>query len=409
MGVLSLLFTAAYVGKFLGLAITWTIVFVIGSSASATYLVLSPLALSERLRNRILFAKVKRRTVFLATAYAPIVAAISYWIYQAGSVEALPVFPYFIGIFYAWILGQAYFIANPVTHAMIRIEKGLVGKSLVKKITRTFGITVLFLPIAPIAFGIWEISSWANRNYMSISGASTDILSWTLAITMILVATYLLTARWGWKNIKNGRPEAAVFAGGTFAIVWAYLLYRAANMLMGIVTQNQTPSPAIDVGLMAISIFGAMQTFARKAVNLADRKWEQMLPFLVFSFGSVYAVAQFYFIIQGTYTRAGLSAIINGAVFAVGIVILMLLLRTNLKVSNAGSVAQPETSSSEPADSPPAKLTGSNETPQSMDDSSNFEPTGLPEASQESDAIPEVQNTERPDLSYEDGSSSDNQ
>jgi hypothetical protein len=83
---------------------------------------------------------------------------------------------------------------------------------------------------------------------------------------------------------------------------------------------------------MVVSIFGAMQTFARKTVNRADRRWSQVLPFLVFSFGSVYAVAQFYFILQGSLTRAGLSVIVNGIVFAVGTLTLMLLLRSHLKI-----------------------------------------------------------------------------
>jgi hypothetical protein len=137
---------------------------------------------------------------------------------------------------------------------------------------------------------------------------------------------------WGWKNIKNGRPQAAIFAGGTFVVVWGYLLYRATTLLMGLVSQNEPSNAIIDAGLMVVSIFGAMQTFARKTVNRADRRWSQVLPFLVFSFGSVYAVAQFYFILQGSLTRAGLSVIVNGIVFAVGTLTLMLLLRSHLKI-----------------------------------------------------------------------------
>ena len=332
MAVLSFLFGASYVGRALGLASTWTIVFVIGASASATYLVLAPLALSEKFRNKILFTNMKRRVVILAAVFGPIVAGISYWIYQAGSVEALPVFPYFIAIFYAWILSQAYFIANPVTHAMLKFEEGVVGKGFVKRMMRTLGTTVLFLPIAPLAFGVWEISSWANQNYANVRGASTDVLVWTMVVTLALVATYFLTVMWGWKNIKNGRPQAAIFAGGTFVVVWGYLLYRAATLLMGFISQNEPSNAIIDAGLMVVSIFGAMQTFARKTVNRADRKWGQVLPFLVFSFGSVYAVAQFYFILQGSFTRAGLSVLVNGVVFAVGTLTLMLLLRSHLKI-----------------------------------------------------------------------------
>lgn len=335
MGVLSFLFGASYVGRALGLASTWTVVFVIGASASATYLVLAPLALSEKFRSTILFTKMKRRVTILALVFGPVAAGISYWIYQTGSVEALPVFPYFIAIFYAWILSQAYFIANPVTHAMLKFENGVVGKGIVKKMMRTLGMTVLFVPIAPLAIGIWEISSWASQNYANIRGASSDILVWAMVVTLALVATYFLTVMWGWKNIKNGRPQAAIFAGGAFVVVWGYLLYRATTLLMGLVTQNEPSNAIIDAGLMVVSIFGAMQTFARKTVNRADRRWSQVLPFLVFSFGSVYAVAQFYFILQGSLTRAGLSVLVNGIVFAVGTLTLMLLLRSHLKIPSS--------------------------------------------------------------------------
>jgi len=332
MGILTFLFGASYVGRVLGLASTWTLVFVIGASASATYLVLAPLALSERFRTSILFTNMKRRVIILTLVFGPVAAGISYWIYQAGSVEALPVFPYFIAIFYAWILSQAYFIANPVTHAMHKFEEGVVGKGFVKRMMRTLGMTVLFLPIAPLVFGVWEVSSWANQNYSNIQGASTDILVWTMVVILALVATYFLTVKWGWKNIKNGRPQAAIFAGGTFVVVWGYLLYRATTLLMGFVSQNEPSNAIIDAGLMVVSIFGAMQTFARKTVKMADRRLSQVLPFLVFSFGSVYAVAQFYFILQGSLTRAGLSVIVNGIVFAVGTLTLMLLLRSHLKL-----------------------------------------------------------------------------
>jgi len=370
MGVLSFLFAASYIGRALGLASTWTVVFVIGASASATYLVLAPLALSEKFRTSILFTNMKRRVIILTLVFGPVVAGISYWVYQAGSVEALPVFPYFIAIFYAWILSQAYFIANPVTHAMIKFEEGVVGKGFVKRMMRSLGMTVLFLPIAPLAVGVWEVSSWANQNYANIRGAGTDILLWTMVVTLALVATYFLTVMWGWKNIKNGRPQAAIFAGGTFLVVWGYLLYRATTLLMGLVSQNEPSNAIIDAGLMVVSILGAMQTFARKTVNRANRRWSQVLPFLVFSFGSVYAVSQFYFILQGSLTRAGLSVIVNGIVFAVGTLTLMLLLRSHLKIQSSAllgvasaptreeaNVASPtaeELSGSQPIESEPA-------------------------------------------------------
>jgi len=362
MGVLSFLFAASYIGRLLGLASTWTVVFVIGASASATYLVLAPLALSERFRTSILFTNMKRRVIILALVFGPVVAGISYWIYQAGSVEALPVFPYFIAIFYAWILSQAYFIANPVTHAMLKFEESVVGKGFVKRIMRSLGMTVLFLPIAPLAVGVWEVSSWANQNYASIRGAGTDILLWTMVVTLALVATYFLTVMWGWKNIKNGRPQAAIFAGGTFLVVWGYLLYRATTLLMGLVSQNEPSNAIIDAGLMVVSILGAMQTFARKTVNRANRRWSQVLPFLVFSFGSVYAVSQFYFILQGSLTRAGLSVIVNGIVFAVGTLTLMLLLRSHLKIPSSallGVASAPTTEEANVASPTAEELSGS--------------------------------------------------
>lgn len=332
MSIITLLFGAAYVGGALGISSTWTVVFDIGASAAASYLVMSLLALSEKIRNSILFAKMGRRTILLAVVYGPVLAGFSYWIYQAGSVEALPLLPYFIGIFYAWILSQAYFIANPITHAMLRFENKLVGEGFFKRMARTLGTTVLFLPIAPLGFGIYEISSWAKQQYANVNGSDTYILAWTLIVAACLVATYGVVIKWGWKNIRNGRPQVAIFAGGTFFVVWGYLLYRAATTLMAAITQNQPSLPIVDIGLMIISILGAMQTFARKAVNMADKRWSQALPFVVFSFGSVYAVAQYYFILQGGLTRAGLSAIVNGTVFAVGTVTLLLLLRHHLKM-----------------------------------------------------------------------------
>jgi len=362
MGVLSFLFAASYIGRALGLASTWTVVFVIGASASATYLVLAPLALSEKFRTSILFTNMKRRVIILTLVFGPVVAGISYWVYQAGSVEALPVFPYFIAIFYAWILSQAYFIANPVTHAMIKFEEGVVGKGFVKRMMRSLGMTVLFLPIAPLAVGVWEVSSWANQNYANIRGAGTDILLWTMVVTLALVATYFLTVMWGWKNIKNGRPQAAIFAGGTFLVVWGYLLYRATTLLMGLVSQNEPSNAIIDAGLMVVSILGAMQTFARKTVNRANRRWSQVLPFLVFSFGSVYAVSQFYFILQGSLTRAGLSVIVNGIVFAVGTLTLMLLLRSHLKIQSSallGVASAPTTEEANVASPTAEELSGS--------------------------------------------------
>src|SRR2546422_5966313 len=396
MGVLSFLFAASYVGRALGLASTWTVVFVIGASASATYLALAPLALSEKFRTSILFTNMKRRVVILALVFGPVGGGISYWIYQEGSVEALPVFPYFIAIFYAWILSQAYFIANPVTHAMHKFEEGVVGKGFVKRMMRTLGMTVLFLPIAPLTFGVWEISSWANQNYTNVRGAGTDILLWTMVVTLMIVATYFLTVMWGWKNIKNGRPQAAIFAGGTFLAVWGYLLYRATTLLMGLVTQNEPSNAIIDAGLMVVSIFGAMQTFARKTVNRTDRRWSQVLPFLVFSFGSVYAVSQFYFILQGSLTRAGLSIIVNGIVFAVGTLTLMLLLRSHLKIPSSAMLGATSMSPTEQANVSPPTTEEPNvsQTAETVQESQAVE--GSPE-SQDDQSASGVENKEQSD------------
>src|SRR3989475_771598 len=381
MGVLSFLFAASYIGRALGIASTWTVVFVIGASASATYLVLAPLALSERFRTVILVTNMKMRVVILALVFGPVAGGISYWIYQEGSVEALPVFPYFIAIFYAWILSQAYFIANPVTHAMLKFEEGVVGKGFVKRMMRTLGMTALFLPIAPLTFGVWEISSWANQNYANVRGAGTDVLLWTMVVTLMIVATYFLTVMWGWKNIKNGKPQAAIFAGGTFLVVWGYLLYRATTLLMGLVSQNEPSNAIIDAGLMIVSILGAMQTFARKMVKRADRRWSQVLPFLVFSFGSVYAVSQFYFILQGSLTRVGLSILVNGIVFAVGTLTLMLLLRSHLKIPGNSMLGATNVPSSEDA----------NVSPPTTEDSSVSQTTETARESQASDASTEYQ------------------
>ena len=407
MAVLSFLFGASYVGRSLGLASTWTVVFVIGASASATYLVLAPLALSEKFRNKILFTNMKRRVVILAAVFGPVVAGISYWIYQAGSVEALPVFPYFIAIFYAWILSQAYFIANPVTHAMLKFENGVVGKGFVKRMMRTLGMTILFLPIAPLTFGVWEISSWANQNYANVRGASTDVLVWTMVVTLAIVATYFLTVMWGWKNIKNGRPQAAIFAGGTFVAVWGYLLYRATTLLMGFVSQNEPSNAIIDAGLMVVSIFGAMQTFARKTVNRADRRWSQVLPFLVFSFGSVYAVAQFYFILQGSLTRAGLSVLVNGVVFAVGTLTLMLLLRSHLKIPSSAMIGATSAPATDEANLSPQNTDESNVT-QITESEPESQPVQTSGDSQDDQAASGVENMEQSDQDTGSNSQSEN-
>jgi len=261
---------------------------------------------------------------------------------------------------------------------------------------RTLGMTVLFLPIAPLTFGVWEISSWANQNYANVKGASTDVLVWTMVVTLALVATYFMTVMWGWKNIKNGRPQAAIFAGGTFAVVWGYLLYRATTLLMGFVSQNEPSNAIIDAGLMVVSIFGAMQTFARKTVNRADRRWSQVLPFLVFSFGSVYAVAQFYFILQGSLTRVGLSVLVNGIVFAVGTLTLMLLLRSHLKIPASAMTVGTTVPVGDEASLPPSNTEESNP-PQAVEAASDSQPVEASGESQDDQATAGVENMDQSD------------
>jgi hypothetical protein len=359
----SFLFGAAYLGRNTGYANTWTVVFSIGASTTGTYLILALLALSEKMRSRIFYSKMRAKILLLTILFAPILGGTLYWISQAGSVEALPVFPMFIGIFYAWILSQAYFIATPVSQALVRLEKGVTGQGSLRKILRALGTTVLFLPIAPLAIGVWEISSWATQNYQTIPGANTTILAWTMTVLVTLATTYFLIVHWGWKSIKHNKPESAIYAGGLFLILWAYLLYRGTSLLIGLVGQNQPASVLIDTGLMVVSILGAMQTFARKTINRPDRRWSQALPFFVFSFGSVYAVAQFYFILQVALTRTDLSIIVNGLVFTAGLLTMMLLIRSHLSTPRKTGLTlglSPTTSTPEPEPSDEPETTSRN-------------------------------------------------
>ncbi len=140
--------------------------------------------------------------------------------------------------------------------------------------------------------------------------------------------------------------------------------------------------------MMIISILGAMQTFARKTVNMADRRWSQALPFLVFSFGSVYAVAQYYFILQGGLTRAGLSAIINGTVFAVGTITLILLLRQHLKLPSVSSIGAENTSNEEHVQTASESLEATNLDQQNQQIEADLSTVGdVPEAASESQNV----------------------
>jgi len=328
--ITSFLFSAAYAGANLGFSLAWTLIFIAGASTAGVYLILTPLALLEKVRNAILFSRMTKRVIILVIAYSPMIAGIYYWIQQTGSVEALPIFPAFIVIFYTWILLQAYFIAAPVSQLLVRVERGLTGEGHAKRLMRTLGISVLFLPIVPLTYGVWEISNWLNSTYRNVAGATDKVILWTIVVTILLMTTYFLTVLWGWKVIVQKRPEAAIFAGGTFLVLWGYLLYRATTLAIGYVTQNQPSNPLVDSGLMLVSVIGAMQTFARKTVNRADQRWSKALPFLVFAFGSVYAVAQFYFILQVPIARIDLSIIVNATVFAAGLFTMIFLIRRHL-------------------------------------------------------------------------------
>ena len=271
-----------------------------------------------------------KRIVILIVVYAPVTAGLAYWIQQTGSVEALPIFPAFLVIFYTWILLQAYFIASPASQLLIKVERGLTGEGHAKRIMRTLGISTLFLPIAPLTYGVYAISNWLNTAYQNVAGASEKILIWTMIVTVLLLVTYFFTALWGWRVIVQKKPQAAIFAGGTFLVLWGYLLYRATTLAMGWITQNQPSNALIDSGLMLVSVLGAVQTFARKTASTTNRRLSQILPFLVFAFGSVYAVAQFYFILQVPITRIDLSILVNAMVFAAGIFTMLFLIRRHL-------------------------------------------------------------------------------
>jgi hypothetical protein len=324
------LFGTAFIGAEYGFTQAWTLIFIAGASTTGVYLILTPLALNEKIRKAILFSRMTRRIMILVVAYAPVIAGIAYWIQQAGSVEALPIFPAFLVIFYTWILLQAYFIASSASQLLIKVERGLTGEGHAKRIMRTLGVSTLFLPIAPLTYGVYAISNWLNTTYQNVAGASEKILIWTMIVTVLLLVTYFFTALWGWRVITQKKPQAAIFAGGTFLVLWGYLLYRATTVAMGWITQNQPSNPLVDSGLMLVSVLGAVQTFARKTADTTNRRFGQVLPFLVFAFGSVYAVAQFYFILQVPITRIDLSILVNATVFAAGIFTMLFLIRRHL-------------------------------------------------------------------------------
>ncbi len=328
---MTVLASIAYGARALGATTAWTVIFALGASTASSYLILSLLTLTEKTKSLLLHSRMQTRVILMALVFGPILGGLSYWINQAGSVESLPIFPVFIVIFYGWTLLQSYFIATPVSQLLNRVETRITGEGKAKTTARWLGISVLFLPAAPLLYGVWAISTWLNSTYQNIQGASGQIVTWTLIVTVLLIFSYFLTVNWGWKAVKQKKPEVAIFVGGTFLAVWAYLLYRATMVVMGFVTQNQPTNAILDSGLVIVSIIGAMQTFARKTLKKADPRWSQLLPFLVFAFGIVFAVAQYYYILQYAVTRLELSIAVNVTVFATGLLVMLYLIRRHLQ------------------------------------------------------------------------------
>ncbi len=331
--VMTAIFAAAYLGRAFSVSGTWTAVFDLGAATGATYLILSLLTLTERTKQILFHSRLQTRLVILLLIYAPLIGGLAYWVNQVGSVEALPIFPAFIIIFYGWVLLQAYFIATPISHLVSKIERGISHNGERVKSTKTFGAIALFTPAVPLVYGVYAISSWLNSTYQNVQGSGEKIIGWTLIITVVLLFTYALALQWGWRSLRGGSPEAAIYVGGTFLLLWGYLLYRATTAAIGYISQSQPSSLVADSALIAISMFGATQTFAGKTVNRKNERLNQLVPFLVFAFGSIYAVAQFYFILQVAITRSELSLGVNSTVFATGVIVLILLVRKRVRES----------------------------------------------------------------------------
>ncbi len=292
--------------------------------------------------------------MIVAAVFFPILIGFSFWIIQVGSVEALPIFPAFIAVFYGWVLLQAYFIAAPVSHGLEKIEQRLSPHGKTTKVIQVLGTATLLLPVIPLAYGVWLISSWIGAAYQNVPEATSKILLWTISVLSLLLLTFFLVATWGWSALRRGRPQSTVFAGAIFAVLWVYLLYRSSALLTAYLNQSQPSNALVDIGLMGVSILGAMQTFATKTINRAVKRWSQVFPFLVFSFGSIYAVAQLYFIVEFAITRAELSVFVNATVLASGLLTMMLIIRRHL----SGLLPLPQT---------PVTVTANPSTPPSFD------------------------------------------
>ncbi len=335
-GLTSFLVLAGVLGKAIGLAVqTWPVVFAAGSCLAMTYLFLAALALSERARALLLRSKMKNRMVLVGSVYAVFLAGIILWISAAGSVEALPIFPAFLAVFYGWILAQAYFIAAPVTHALRRVEDSLSRDGSAGMGLRTLGAGLLFTPIAPLVYSVLLVSSWLSMSYQGVADAGGSILLWTVGVVLALLLTFFLVVSWSWPVVRRKKPQTAVFVAGTFALVWAFLLYRATFFLIGYLSQTQPANAVLDIGLMIVSVFGAMQTFASKTASKAERRWGHAVPFLVFSFGAIYAVAQLYFILQIPFTPVDLSLFVNATVLVSGIFTMLVFIRRHLSAASS--------------------------------------------------------------------------
>ena len=378
------IFGIALLGRIAGFSLAWLIVFALGASTAGTYLLMSILTLWDRTKTLIFYSSLKTRILLLGFVYATLIAGLSFWIYQVGSVEALPIFPVFIAIFYAWVLLQSYFIATPISHLLVKIEKSVPSQNT--SFARLLGIFSLFFPAAPLVYGVWAISSWLTATYQNVPGAGEKVVGWTVIVLVTLLLTYAMTVQWGWRALKNGLAERSIYAGGTFLVLWVYLLYRATSLAMGYITENQPSNAIMDSVLIAVSIVGAMQTFAKNTISRGSKQLNTILPFLVFTFGSIYAVAQFYFILEFTITRLELSMVINGIIFATGLFVMMFMIRNHIvprptvssaTVPVASTIQEGEVQSPNPTPSKPffSRIVGRGKKRQLQDQTQDQEPS----------------------------------
>src|SRR5207245_9207843 len=101
---------------------------------------------------------------------------------------------------------------------------------------------------------------------------------WTISVLVILLLTFTVVLQWGWKTLRGGRPQASIFAGGTFLALWGYLLYRATTLVIGYISQNQPPNPVADTLLIAISFSVSMHSFAGTTTYTTDERLNTIGP-----------------------------------------------------------------------------------------------------------------------------------